>query len=349
MTARAWPPRLAYYTVFALPPLLVLVMTIVGFVWDPRQVEGQVEQQMAELVGQQGAGQIQTMVHEARHFGSGLAATLGVIVLIVGATGLFAQLQWSLNRVWEVQPDPAQGGLKNFIVKRILSFGMILAIAFLLLVSLIVSAILSAFGQYIANLLSGQISQTFLQVANFTISLVVIAVLFAAMFRWLPDAHRLEGRGFRSDRHDPAVSARPDPDRPLPGQYELRLGLRRRRLPGAGPHLDLLLVAHPPLGRRVHPRLGSPPRQRRAGRWRRPRRTTHDPHRQPSLNTLSALGDPTVSIGNQSDESRIASTSRPAQPLASSRLTLGPVDWRSCIRKAASPELATELDEPSNS
>jgi membrane protein len=179
---------LAYYTVFALPPLLVLVMTIVGLVWDPRQVEGQVGQQMAELVGQQGAGQIQTMVGEARHFGSGLAATLGVMVLIVGATGLFAQLQWSLNRVWEVQPDPAQGGLKNFMVKRILSFGMILAIAFLLLVSLIVSAILSAFGQYIANLLSGQISQTFLQVANFTISLVVIAVLFAAMFRWLPDA-----------------------------------------------------------------------------------------------------------------------------------------------------------------
>lgn len=179
---------LAYYTVFALPPLLVLVITIVGFVWNPRQVEGQVQKEMAELIGPQGAGYIQTMVRQAGQFGSGLTAALGAIVLVVGATGLFAQLQWSLNRVWEVQPDPAQGGLKNFILKRILSFGMILAIAFLLLVSLIISAILSAFGQYIANLLSGDISNTFLQAANFTISLVVITILFAAMFRWLPDA-----------------------------------------------------------------------------------------------------------------------------------------------------------------
>jgi membrane protein len=179
---------LAYYTVFALPPLLVLIVMMVSFVWDPTEVKGEVNQQLANLFGERGARQVQTMMNNATENRSGLAAVLGLIALVAGATGAFSELQTALNRAWQVAPDPKQSGIKTLLVKRLISFALILVIALLLLVSMLLSTILSAFGDTIAGWLPGQVTSTLLRGLNLGISFLVVALLFAAIFKWLPDA-----------------------------------------------------------------------------------------------------------------------------------------------------------------
>lgn len=187
-------PRLAaalsYYTIFALPPLLVLILMLTGAVVDPQDVQGSVERQISSLMGPEGAAQIRTMIEQANAPGAGgtLATILSIAALIFGATGAFAQLQAALNTAWGVKPDPEVGGVKNFLLKRLLSFGMILGVAFLLLVSLLLSALVGMFGDALAGVLGGGISGVLLQVLQATLSLAVITVLFAAMFKVLPDA-----------------------------------------------------------------------------------------------------------------------------------------------------------------
>ncbi len=134
--------------------------------------------------------QIRTILQQAHAPGSSawLPTVLSIIALILGATGAFGQLQAALNRAWEVAPDPQQGGLKAFLLKRVFSFGMILSVAFLLLVSLVLSAALSAFGDALGGMLPEGLSATLLQVLNQVVSFAVIAVLFAAIFKVLPDA-----------------------------------------------------------------------------------------------------------------------------------------------------------------
>jgi membrane protein len=181
---------LAYYTVFSLPPLLVLILMLVGVIWDPQTIQRAIEGQFAGIIGSEAAQQIHAIIENANRPGSGgpLATILGLAAVIFGATGAFIQLQDALNRAWEVKPDPNAGGIKNFIFKRLFSFGMILGIAFLLLVSLVLSAALSAFGDVLAGMLPGGVSDIALQIINLTISLVAITLLFAAIFKILPDA-----------------------------------------------------------------------------------------------------------------------------------------------------------------
>jgi membrane protein len=185
-------PRLAaalsYYTVFALPPLLILLLLIAGAVFDPQQVQHAIQTQMGSLMGSSGAQEIGTILNQAeRPGGRGIKAVLGVGALILGATGAFLQLQGALNRAWEVEPDPRQGGLKNFIFKRLLSLGMILGVAFLLLVSLALSAAVSAMGGMAGRLIPGA-SEAILFVFETVITFVVVTGLFAAIFKVLPDA-----------------------------------------------------------------------------------------------------------------------------------------------------------------
>jgi len=194
---------LSYYTIFSLPALLLLILLILGAVLDPREVQGQLEGQLGALMGASAAGQVRTILEQANRPGSGgpLATVLSVAALLFGATGAFGQLQSALNRAWEVTPDPDQGGLKAVLLKRVFSFGMVLSIAFLLLVSLAVSAALSAFGGALGQVLPSGISTTLLQVVNQLLSLLVITALFAAIFRVLPDArvpwrHVWVGAGF---------------------------------------------------------------------------------------------------------------------------------------------------------
>ncbi|MGN6548012.1 MAG: YihY/virulence factor BrkB family protein [Aureliella sp.] len=181
---------LAYYTVFSLPPLLVIVISVAGMFWNRDAIQGSIEGEVQGMVGESGKEQIHSMIAQASQpQGRGLATAIGVVVLLVGATGAFAQLQHSLNKAWEVEPDPEQGGIKNFILKRILSLGMVLAMAFLLLVSLILTTVLSAAGHAMGGLLPSGISAVWPIIINFVVSFLVIWLLFAAMFKFLPDAN----------------------------------------------------------------------------------------------------------------------------------------------------------------
>jgi membrane protein len=180
---------LAYYTVFSLPPLLVLVLTITGAFVDPRRIEELIEGQAQGVVHEQGIEQLDTMIEGARQTGPGtLATVMGIGVLLFASTTVLAQLQYSLNRVWEVTPDPQLGGIKNFVVKRVLSLAMILAIAFLLLVSLVLTAALAAATRYLGAYFPDGWAGRVFAIGDFAISLGMITVLFAAIFQVLPDA-----------------------------------------------------------------------------------------------------------------------------------------------------------------
>lgn len=177
---------LAYYTVFSLPPLLVITLTLIGYFYDPEQIREYISQQSQGVLG---AEQIQSIVDSARESGQGgVASIIGIIGLIVGATAVVVQLQDSMNTVWHVQPDKEHGGIRRLLMKRVLSFTMILAIAFLLLVSLILSAVVSAIGQSISGNVSGDFWGPLFQGINFLVSLAVTTLLFAAMYKVLPDA-----------------------------------------------------------------------------------------------------------------------------------------------------------------
>ena len=181
---------LSYFTIFSLPPLLVLILMLLGAVLDPQDIRGHMEVQLSGLMGATATEQIRNILEQAQApgSGSGVTAVLSVLALLVGATGAFGQLQAALNRSWEVAPDPDKGGIKQFLLKRVFSFGMILSVAFLLLVSLVLSAALTAFGGALGTMLPDGISATLLQVLNQVLSVVVIAALFAALFKVLPDA-----------------------------------------------------------------------------------------------------------------------------------------------------------------
>lgn len=187
-------PRLAaaisYYTVFSLPPLLVLVITVASLFIDPETVRGTLNQQVVELVGEDAARQIETMIELAERPGAEgpVATVIGIVTFLFGATVAFAQLQAALNEVWEVKPDPGQGAIKNFAIKRVLSFAMILGIALLLLVSLLISAALSIVVNKLEVLIPEGVSGPLLIAVNTGVSFIVVTLLFAAIFRVLPDA-----------------------------------------------------------------------------------------------------------------------------------------------------------------
>jgi membrane protein len=140
------------------------------------------------MIGHDGARTIQAMITQAKQPSGGVMTTLlGLGAVVLGATGAFMQLQTALDRAWEVKPDPKAGGIRNFIFKRVLSLGMVLGIAFLLLVSLALSAMLTAVGGAIGALIPGA-SAVVVAILQTVISLGVITLLFAAIFKVLPDA-----------------------------------------------------------------------------------------------------------------------------------------------------------------
>jgi membrane protein len=177
---------LSYYTVFSLPPFLILLITIAATVLDPKDIQGAILAQMKSLIGDQGALQVRAMMENADRpgSGSGLASVFSVGALLFGATGVFLNLQTALNDTWQVEPDPKRGGVKNFLLKRVFSFGLILAIVFVMLVSLALTALLTALGNYVG----GGLPESVLLVLNFIFSFAIVTLLFAAMYKYLPDA-----------------------------------------------------------------------------------------------------------------------------------------------------------------
>lgn len=178
----------AYYTVFSLPPLLVVVVAVAGAVFGAETVREALTGQVGSMIGGEASAEIDGMIASAGDLGSGIGSKLaGLAALLFGATGAFGQLQKSMNRAWEVEA-PKSGGVLATVMKRVVSFGMILTIAFLLLVSLAVSAAVAAVGSAASAIAPSALAEFGMQVLNIGVSLAVITVLFAAMFKWLPDA-----------------------------------------------------------------------------------------------------------------------------------------------------------------
>ena len=177
---------LAYYSLLSLAPLLVISIAIAGFVFGHDAARGRVAGELGAVVGAQAAESIQSVVANARSPVSGVLSTIvGVVTLFIGASGVFGELQSSLNSIWEVKRKPGRG-IWGEIKDRFLSFTMVLGVAFLLLVSLVLNSILSAIGTKFSEVLPG--GELLWQGLNFAFSLSVITGLFALIFKYVPDA-----------------------------------------------------------------------------------------------------------------------------------------------------------------
>lgn len=194
-TFKAWmdnnPFRLsavvAYYTIFSLPGLLMIIMNAFGAVWGMETVQGRLTAEISETLGMDVASSLATMLQATQDNDKNtLWTVLGFGTVIFGATGVFYQLKLSLNELWEIKPDP-NVKIWKYIKDRVLSFVFILVIGFLLLISFVITALISALSDYIREVLPN--SLLFLvYVIDFMVSIGIISVLFAVMFKYLPDA-----------------------------------------------------------------------------------------------------------------------------------------------------------------
>ena len=177
---------LAYYTLFSVAPLLIIAIAVAGFVFGGDAVRGDVHRQLQGLLGPSGAKVIEDMMVSAAKPEHGIPATmLGITVLFLGASGVFSQLQETMNVIWKVKAKPANG-IIDFLRRRFLSFAMVLGIGFLLLVSLVVNAAIAAVGAYMQGRLPG--SEPLWHLLNLGVSFAVVTALFAAMYKILPDS-----------------------------------------------------------------------------------------------------------------------------------------------------------------
>ena len=178
---------IAYYAIFSIPGLLVLIISTAGYFFGKDVVNQNILAELSDTMGADTAKQIEiTLQLVSQSKSTFVGNVVGIVILFVGATGVFVELQKSLNAVWKVEVVP-QKGLFQFFKSRIFSFGLIIAIAFLLLTSLVLSAALAVVGTWIKGDLS-TILLTIMQLLNFLFSLLVISALFALMFKILPDA-----------------------------------------------------------------------------------------------------------------------------------------------------------------
>ncbi|MDM0071732.1 YihY/virulence factor BrkB family protein [Variovorax sp. J31P207] len=182
---------ISYYTMFSLAPLLVLVIAVAGLAFGAEAVQAQIATQLSGMVGEKSAEALQAMVKSAAISGDGiLAAAISIGVLIIGATSVFSELQSALDRIWHVPEFQKPSGIWRILRARVFSFGLILGLAFLLMVSLSVSTALAAFGN-IGGLMPGQ--EVVLQALNIVVSIGVTTVLFANIFKFMPSI-RVEWR-----------------------------------------------------------------------------------------------------------------------------------------------------------
>ena len=176
---------LAYYTLFSVAPLLLIVISVAGLVFGEEAARGEIMVQLQDLMGRESAQAVETLLQSVNKPGQGLISTLvGVVVLIIGATTVFAELQDAMDRIWRVERPPS-GGITKLLRKRLLSLGLVLGIGFLLMVSLVVSAALAALGRWWAPWL-GEGLLLLADTLNFVVSLALMTVIFANIYKWLP-------------------------------------------------------------------------------------------------------------------------------------------------------------------
>ncbi|MEJ8852299.1 YihY/virulence factor BrkB family protein [Variovorax rhizosphaerae] len=178
---------ISYYTIFSLAPLLVIVIAVAGAIFGREAAQEQIVAQIGDLVGKDGATAVEAMLRAAADTDKGLiAGAISAVVLLVGATTVFAELQSALDRIWHVPEKEKPSGVWAVLRARLLSFGLILGVAFLLIVSLMVSAGLAAFDSWFGGLMPGW--ETLMQGLNLLISFGIITLLFAMIYKLMPTA-----------------------------------------------------------------------------------------------------------------------------------------------------------------
>lgn len=178
---------LAYYTVFSIAPLLIVITTLFGFLFGKEAMQGQVYEQLNNLVGSEAAIQIQDIIkniHLSKN--SFFATVISLIILLIGATSIFGEIQDSINKIWGLRMKKHKVWWK-LILTRLLSFSLILSIGIIMIVTLLLNAAVAAFGKFIGKFINNY-SIYFIQITDGILSFVIVALLFALIFKILPDA-----------------------------------------------------------------------------------------------------------------------------------------------------------------
>jgi len=177
---------LAFYTIFSIAPVLLIAVGVASFFLTPDTATDQIVGEMDTMIGAQGANAVRQVIESSRGFGKGFwAVSVGIVTLITGATAVFGELQSALNQIWDVKAKPDRGVIMSLIIDRVRSFSIAICVGFVLLVSLVISALISGLQTYMNNWLPG--IPWLWQTANVLSSFFVIAVLFAMIYKFLPD------------------------------------------------------------------------------------------------------------------------------------------------------------------
>lgn len=186
--AFTWAAALSYYTIFSLPPMLFVILFVTTGFYDEAQIRGAIFGQIGDLIGQKGATQLARTVDAIGVFDrEWWVSAIGIGGMIITSTTVFITLQNALNNIFAVKAQPNQAGWLKMLRDRLLSFGVVLGIAFILLVSLSINALLGAFGRYLSDRLP-DVSLILIGIASFILPLAIITLLFAILFKYLPDA-----------------------------------------------------------------------------------------------------------------------------------------------------------------
>jgi membrane protein len=180
---------LSYYATFSLPAILAVAMSVAEVFYTPEEVRGELNKRVNSAIGPEGAQSARPLLSAASQSKPGTVTSIvGICMVLVGATGVMVELQAAMNQAWEVASDPTHSHVKRFVLKRLLSLVMVLVIAALLLVSLVVNTAFTAFGEGVQTWLPAGLSGQLVEWAHRLVTFVLIALLFAAMFKFLPDA-----------------------------------------------------------------------------------------------------------------------------------------------------------------
>src|SRR4051812_43056508 len=240
---------LSYYSVFSIGPLVLIAVAIAGLLFGREAVQGQVTSSLQELLGENGANAINGMLQSADKPKQGIVATIfGIVTLVFAAVGIVVQLKDAFNTVWEVEPSK-QGGIWGFLRTYVLSLAGVLSLGFLLLISMLLTTALAAFGKYFGSALP----ESALQIAGLLVSFAVIALLFAMMFKWLPDAP-VRWSDVWLGAVFSAVRNRKVPDWALHRKTGIGIDLRSGFIPRRHSDLGLLLCTDCPAWCRIHQR-----------------------------------------------------------------------------------------------
>jgi membrane protein len=177
---------ISYYTIFSLVPLLIITISLCGYFFGRQAMEGKIFSEIRTLVGDSAALQIQQMLqHVASAQGSFVAKAVGIIAMVLGVTGVFTEVQDSINRIWNLKAKPKLGR-KQYLIKRVISFGIFSIIGLMLILSIIINWLIDLFGNYLVHFF-GDASVYMVFAINRIVVIAIVATLFTFMFKYLPD------------------------------------------------------------------------------------------------------------------------------------------------------------------